>query len=89
MQEKKQKQFTSLRLTPKQVKAARVLLGWSQADLAERMNLSVHWVKRIERMPDTVQASFHSLNALIEEFNNNNIVFINDDNEISVKLLKK
>ena len=35
-------------ISPRQIKAARALLGWSQQDLADRAILSLNAVKRLE-----------------------------------------
>jgi transcriptional regulator with XRE-family HTH domain len=48
-------------ITPRQIRAARVLLGWSQRQLADRAVVSVSTVKLIERAlvhprTDTVEA---------------------------------
>jgi DNA-binding transcriptional regulator YiaG len=40
------------RLTPRQIKAARALLGWSQAALAKATGLSIPTIKRIESKSD-------------------------------------
>jgi transcriptional regulator with XRE-family HTH domain len=45
-----------LGLTGEQVRAGRALLGWDQAELAERANISVKTVKRLEATSGQVDA---------------------------------
>ncbi|WP_051310763.1 helix-turn-helix transcriptional regulator [Bradyrhizobium sp. Cp5.3] len=45
-----------LGLTGEQVRAGRALLGWEQAELAERANISVKTVKRLEATNGQVDA---------------------------------
>ncbi len=41
-----------------QIRAARALLGWSQAKLAEEAGVSVITIKRMEASPDAFHARF-------------------------------
>ncbi len=55
-------------LTPAQIRAARALLGWKQADLAERAGISEVSIKNIERGATDARAStLGKVQAAIEE----------------------
>ena len=51
-------------LTPAQVRGARVIVGWSCAELALRADLSVSTVRRLEEEPVTVRPRRESVTAL-------------------------
>ena len=56
-------------VTTRQVKAARALLGWSQADLAERSGVSEPTVARLESVDGELggrEGTTHKIRAAIE-----------------------
>ena len=62
-------------MTPKQVRAARVLLGWSQADLAREAGVGISTVAdwELERR----QPSFKALGAIREALERGGVEFTN------------
>lgn len=56
-----------MRLRPDQIRAARGLLGWSQADLAERTRLSVRTIKRVEGGDEITPAADLSIRRTFED----------------------
>jgi len=72
-----------------QLRAARALLNWSQSDLAERTELSVETIKRLERMKGTLDATrVSTLSAITDAFAQAGVEFTNGDAP-GVKLRKK
>jgi transcriptional regulator with XRE-family HTH domain len=72
-----------------QLRAARALLNWSQSDLAERTELSVETIKRLERMNGTLDATkVSTLSAITGAFTKAGVEFTNGDAP-GVKLRKK
>jgi transcriptional regulator with XRE-family HTH domain len=61
-------------LTPGQIRAARGLLGWNQAKLAELSRISISALKDIERETRDPRAS--TLRAIEEAFNRAGITFL-------------
>src|SRR5262245_48014621 len=63
---KSTKKYTSI--TVAQLRAARALLGWSQAELGDRANLSLPTVKRVEteRGPKVSDEARHKLKTALE-----------------------
>lgn len=65
-------------ITPRHTKAARMLLGWSQGDLAERAALGGSTVKRLEAKEEAMRkadlstkaAMYNALSAVGIEFSN-------------------
>ena len=73
-------------MTPSQSKSARNLLGWNQADLAERGRVSKRTVAEFESGGDTRVSSV----ALMQmAFDKAGIIFIDDASKIGVLLAKK
>jgi len=66
-------------ITGTQIRAARALLAWSQADLAERADTSLPTIKRLEASGDepagTVKTNEKIRAAIVAE----GVVFIDDD----------
>ncbi len=63
-----------------QLRAARALLNWSQSDLAERAELSVETIKRLERMNGTLDATkVSTLNAITSAFGQAGVEFTNGE----------
>ena len=55
-------------VTPAQIKAARALLGWHQADLARAAGISLNVVNRVEReVVDPRVSTLRALQRALEE----------------------
>lgn len=61
-------------ITPDQLKAARALLGWSQADLAKKSGYSLPAINNIER--GLYKAHSRTLDDIVQTFETNGIQFI-------------
>ena len=62
--------------SPRQVRAARILLGWSQADLAKAAGLSTTVIARVEA--GTVDARLSTIEAILQAFDEHGIEFIGE-----------
>ena len=91
MQEKFSKNINNefFNFTGAQIKAARNLLFWEQKYLAKVLDVSTKTLVRMESNRGQVNCSLKNAQALMKVFSENNIIFVNDENEVSVKLLKK
>lgn len=55
-------------ITPRQIKAARVLLGWTQQDLADKAIVSINTISRIESSDvDTRGSTLRRVQAALEK----------------------
>lgn len=61
-------------ISPEQIKAARALLSWSQADLAERSGYSVPAINNIEK--GGYETRSETISDVVQTFEQNNIEFI-------------
>lgn len=61
-------------ITPAQIRAARALIGWRQADLAERSGVSEISIKNIERGATDAKAS--TLSAIQDAFRKAGVVIL-------------
>ena len=89
MQDKVTKYSEQLDIMGIQLKAARGLLRWEQKKLSELTGISLTSINRFEATDGPINCSFKNAKILFNIFNDNDIVFVNDENEVSVKLLKK
>lgn len=65
------------------------MLNWSQSDLAERTELSVETIKRLERMNGTLEATkVSTLDAITSAFAQAGVEFTNGEG-LGVRLRKK
>lgn len=72
-----------------QLRAARALLNWSQSDLAEKTELSVETIKRLEKMKGPLDATkVSTLSAITGAFLQAGVEFTNGDAP-GVRLRKK
>jgi ribosome-binding protein aMBF1 (putative translation factor) len=62
-----------------QLRAARSLLGWSQADLAGKAQVGAATIKRIEVRPGLVSGNAETVWKLQKALEDAGIVFINED----------
>ena len=63
----------------RQIKAARALLGWSQTDLAERSGVSAPTVKRLEASEGDVGGRIETAEALVAALKKAGIEFISEN----------
>ncbi len=67
-------------IQPSQIRAARALLGWHQAELAQRAGIGLATIQRLERAPDGVlMAHVSTLMKLIRCFEAVGIMFLMPD----------
>jgi transcriptional regulator with XRE-family HTH domain len=66
-------------LIGRQIKAARALLGWDQARLADTSGISLPTIRRIESQAGTIKAHTRSSFALEEALTQAGIEFLNGD----------
>lgn len=64
-------------LTPKQCRAGRALLGWKQADLAEKSGVGVGSVKDFESERHAI--NYKALTAIIRAFQKAGLVLFDED----------
>ncbi len=73
----------------RQVKAARSLLGWSQADLAENANLSVPTIARLEAQDGPLGGRAGTAAAIRSALESAGVEFLDADNGgAGVRLMK-
>jgi len=65
-----------LKVSIRQIKAARALLGWSQDDLANQSGVSVPTVKRLEAADGDVGGRAETADALVAALENAGVEFI-------------
>lgn len=76
-------------MTSAQMRAARAMLDWSQAKLAEESGVSVETIKRLERMDGAIEATkVATLDAIRKTLVGAGVEFTNGD-EPGVKLRAK
>jgi transcriptional regulator with XRE-family HTH domain len=71
-------------LTGEQVRAARVLLGWTRAKLAEAANLGLATVQRIEAQSGQVHGMLDTALRLKNALETAGIIFIDEDETAGV-----
>lgn len=79
-----------LKVSIKQVKAARALLGWSQSDLATASGISEPTIKRLEAQDGYLGGSASTIEAIGDAFNSAGVEFIPENGGgAGVRLKKK
>jgi transcriptional regulator with XRE-family HTH domain len=74
-------------VTPRQSRAARALLGWTQADLAKAATIGLSTVKNYEgELRETTPANLH---AIIHALEDAGAVFESDGKFVGVKVKKR
>jgi transcriptional regulator with XRE-family HTH domain len=66
-------------VTTRQIKAARALLGWSQADLAEKSGVSEPTVARLESMDGELGGRQLTAKKIRAAIQNAGVMFIDED----------
>ena len=64
---------------PKQIRAARTLLGMNQSELAGRVGVSPATIKRIEMLTDNLRVKVETLLRIKEVLEADGIIFIEPD----------
>jgi len=72
--------------TSAQIRAARGLLGWSQAELATRAGLSARTIERAERGEGMPQVTVRTLEAIARTLRAGGIEFLGNANGLGVRL---
>jgi transcriptional regulator with XRE-family HTH domain len=73
--------FCLMPLTGDQLRAARALLRWSAADLAERAGVSLPTVQRLESAAGTAGARVSTVEALEKALEQAGVIFIPEGDE--------
>lgn len=68
-------------IIPLQIRAARVLVGYSQQDLADRASVSVGTVKRIEAAGIDLSGTAQTISRLQKALEEAGVVFIDQDGQ--------
>jgi transcriptional regulator with XRE-family HTH domain len=78
-------------ILPKQIRAARALLGISQTDLAEMAQIGIATVRRIEGSEDEVSGTALTLVRIQRALEANGVLFIDQDDKhgAGVRLKKR
>ena len=76
-------------LTSDQIRAARAMLRWDQADLTDKSDVSLATIKRLEKMTGTVSANRVTLQAIERAFTDAGIEFIPENGSGPGLRLKK
>lgn len=71
---------------PKQIRAARGLLGITQVDLASLANIGIATVKKIESSPDEMKITVNIVLKIKRALEAKGIVFIHDSEVLGVGL---
>lgn len=66
-------------LVGEQIRAARALLGWSARELAERAELHITTVQRMENSRGPVTGNIRSIRRIEEALETAGAVFVDDD----------
>ncbi|SLN13567.1 hypothetical protein ROA7450_00198 [Roseovarius albus] len=78
-----------LKVSTEQIKAARALLGWTQARHAERSGVSLPTIKRLEAAGGQLGGLQSTAKALIVTLQDAGIIFIEENGEGAGVRLKK
>ena len=68
-------------LTAEQIRGARAILRWEQAELAQRSQISAPTVKRLERMTGPIAANTATEAAIRRAFDAAGVIFIDENGE--------
>jgi transcriptional regulator with XRE-family HTH domain len=79
-----------LKVSIRQIKAARALLGWSQDDLADRSGLSIPTIKRLEAAEGEIGGRAETREAIVGALREGGIEFIAENGGgMGVRLAKR
>ncbi|PSC02683.1 transcriptional regulator [Alsobacter soli] len=71
-------------ITSEQLRAARALVRWEQADLAEATGLASGTVKRLERAPGPLAAQARTVDGIVKAFEAVGVTFTSADGRACV-----
>lgn len=69
-----------------QLRAARALLGWTAKELAERGNVHLSTIQRMEQCHGPVRGNVTSLNAVVDALQDMGIEFVSEKDRVGVIL---
>jgi transcriptional regulator with XRE-family HTH domain len=78
-------------LEPRQIRAARALLGWRQGDLSEAAGVGIATIQRIEKSDYAERGHVSTLKRIESALENAGIIFIDEDDAagVGLRLAKK
>jgi predicted transcriptional regulator len=78
-----------LKVSIRQIKAARALLGWSQHDLARAAGVSIPTIKRLEALDGPLGGRGETAEKIVGAIRSAGVEFINENGEgLGVRLRK-
>ena len=78
-----------LKVSIRQIKAARAMLDWSQADLAERSGVSEPTIKRLEASTGELGGRVDTVQKITESLEAAGVIFIDENGEGAGVRLRK
>jgi predicted transcriptional regulator len=66
-------------ITGRQLRAARVLLGWEQLDLAKRSRIAIGTIRRMESFAGQIRSRTSTLSQVQQTLEKAGIQFLNDE----------
>ena len=82
--------LSMLKVSIRQIKAARALLGWSQADLASHSKIGIATIKRLEAEDDEAGGRASTWEALVASLEYAGVEFLSkDDGGAGVRLVRR
>ncbi len=73
-------------LSAEQIRAGRALLGWSARELAEKADLHIATIQRMERCVGAVGGTVKSLQNVEQVFETAGVQFVNENGSVGVVL---
>lgn len=74
---------------PAQIKMARLLLGWKQEELVQKVGLHLQTIRRLEQAKNFKGFNLSTLNVIKLTFENAGIIFISDNDKLGVTIDRK
>lgn len=68
-------------MSPRQIRAARMMLGWSQSDLARHAQVSITVIARLET--GAVDARLSTVMAILKAFEEQGIAFVEEEGGVA------
>jgi predicted transcriptional regulator len=79
-----------LKVSTRQLKAARALLGWSQEDLAVAAGVSIPTIKRLEALEGTLGGRTETSTKIVKSLKSAGVEFLGENDEgVGVRLRKR
>ena len=70
--------YNQMLTSPKQIKVARILLDWTQKDLADKSDVSLDTIRRLEQDRGFVKANSDTLRKISKTMESSGIQFISE-----------